>query len=74
MAQKITLSLKESNVRFAKKQAGKTKVSISKMIDEYLDLLQRIDTAYKKEKLSPFVKRFSGMVSTGKDENVKNIS
>lgn len=57
MAQKITLSLKESNVKFAKKQAGKTKTSISKMVDEYLDLLQRIDAAYKKEKLTPFVKR-----------------
>lgn len=74
MAQKITLSLKESNVKFAKRQAGKTKISISKMVDEYLDLLQRIEAVYKKEKLSPFVKRFSGMVSTGKDENVKNIS
>jgi hypothetical protein len=74
MAQKITLSLKESNVKFAKRQAGKTKTSISKMVDEYLDLLQRIEAAYKKEKLTSFVKRFSGMVSTGKDENVKSIS
>jgi Family of unknown function (DUF6364) len=74
MAQKITLSLKESNVKFAKKHAGKTKVSISKMVDEYLDLLQRIDAAYGKEKLTPFVKRFSGMISTGKEENVKNVS
>jgi Family of unknown function (DUF6364) len=73
MAQKITLSLKESNVKFAKKEAMRTKKSVSKIVDDYLDLLQRIDAVHKKGKLSPFVKRFGGMVDTGKNEDVKNI-
>ncbi len=73
MSKKITLSLKESNVKFAKKQASGSNTSVSKIFDEYLDLLQKIDCTYKKSKLSPFAKRFSGMVNTGKNEDVKNI-
>ena len=73
MAQKITLSLKESNVKFAKKKAAKSHTSVSKIFDDYLELLQKIELAYKKEKLTPFVKRFSGMVNTGKNEDIRNI-
>lgn len=73
MAQKITLSLKESNVKFAKKQAAKTKNSVSKIVDDYFDLLQRIDIAYKKEKLTPWVKKFGGIVNTGKNEDPKDF-
>ncbi len=73
MAQKITLSLKESNVKFAKKKASSSNTSVSKIFDEYLDLLQKIDVVYKKNKLTPFAKRFSGIVNTGKNEDLKNI-
>lgn len=73
MAQKITLSLKESNVKFVKKKAAGSNTSVSKIFDDYLDILQKIDNAYKKEKLNPFVKEFGGMISTGKNEDVKSI-
>ncbi len=44
---------------------------MSKMIDDYLDLLQRIDKQMAKEDLDPFVKKFGGMISTGKNVDVK---
>ena len=49
MAQKITLSLKESNVKFIKKHALTSGTSVSKIVDDYLDLLHKIDIASKKE-------------------------
>ena len=73
MTQKVTLLLKSSNVQFAKKNAKRKGTSMSKMIDEYLDLLQRIDKKMSEEKLDPFVKRFGGMVSTGKNVDVKSL-
>ena len=45
---------------------------MSKMIDDYLDLLQRIDKQLAKEELDPFVKEFGGMIHTGKNEDVKS--
>ena len=73
MTQKVTLLLKSNNIRFAKKNAKGKGKSMSKMIDEYLDLLQRIDKQLSKEKdLDPFVKEFGGMVSTGKNEDLKS--
>lgn len=73
MPQKITLSLKERNVKFAKQQAFKTKKSVSKIVDEYFDLLLKIDTANSKKKPHPFVKKFGGMISTGKNEDKTSI-
>ena len=72
MTQKITLLLKEDNVKFAKKMAKQKGGSVSKMFDEYLDLLKRIDEKMKNEKLDPFAKKFGGMISTGKNEDVKS--
>lgn len=73
MTQKVTLLLKSENIRFAKKSAKKSGRSMSKMVDEYLDLLQKIDKKMSEEELDPFVKRFGGMVSTGKNVNIKSF-
>lgn len=73
MTQKVTLLLKSQNISFAKKSAKKSGTSMSKMIDEYLDLLQRIDKKISEEELDPFVKRFGGMVSTGKNVDIKSL-
>lgn len=73
MTQKITLSLKESNVKFAKKTAKLSKTSVSKIVDNQLELLKRIEDAFKNEKLNPWVKEFAGMVNTGKNEDPKNM-
>lgn len=72
MTQKVTLLLKSENVSFAKKSAKKSGRSMSKMVDEYLDILKRIDKKMKNEKLDPFVQKFGGMISTGKNEDVKS--
>ena len=72
MTQKVTLLLKSNNVQFAKKNAKKKRTSMSKMIDDYLDLLQRIDKQLAKEELDPFVKEFGGMIHTGQNEDVKS--
>ena len=73
MTQKVTLLLKGDNVKFAKKIAKKKGKSMSKMIDDYLDLLQRIDKQFSREKLHPWVKEFGGIVNTGKNEDIKSI-
>lgn len=73
MTQKITLLLKSQNINFAKKSAKRSGTSMSKMIDEYLNLFQRIDKKMLEEELDPFVKRFGGMVSTGKNVDVKSL-
>ena len=73
MNQKVTLLLKKNNIHFAKQNAKQKGKSMSKMVDEYLDLLQRIHKQMSKEKLDSFVKEFGGMVSTGKNEDLKSL-
>jgi hypothetical protein len=71
MSQKVTLLFKEENVNFAKKEARRRGTSMSKMMDEYLDLLKKIDKKMKSEKLHPYVKEVGGMINTGKNERVR---
>ena len=73
MTQKITLSLKVSNVKFAKKRAKLSKTSVSKIVDSQLELLKRIEDAFKNEKFSSWVKESAGIVNTGKNEDPKNV-
>ncbi len=73
MKQKVTLLLKSTNVRFAKKKAKKKGSSMSKIVDDYFDLLQRIDKQLAAEDLDPFVKEYSGIVNTGKNEDIRSI-
>lgn len=72
MTQKVTLLLKSENVNFAKKNAKKMGTSMSKIVDDYLDILKRLDDKMKSGKIDPFVKKFGGIISTGKDEDVKS--
>ena len=71
MSQKVTLLFKEENVNFAKKEAKRRGTSMSKMMDEYLDLLKKIDKKMKSGKLHPYVKEVGGMINTGKNERVR---
>ncbi len=71
MAQKVTLLFKEENVDFAKREAKRRGTSMSKMLDEYLDLLKKVEKKMKSEKLHPFVKEVGGMINTGKNERVR---
>ncbi len=45
---------------------------MSEMVDEYLDLLQRIIKRWK-GKIGSFCKKFSGLVSTDKNEDKRSI-
>jgi hypothetical protein len=72
MTQKVTLLLKSENVNFAKNNAKKMGTSMSKIVDDYLDILKRLDNRTKNGKIDPFVKKFGGMISTGKNEDVKS--
>ena len=65
--------MNESNIRKAKKIAAKRGTSVSKIVEDYIVLLDRIEQSLKKEKMHPFVKEFGGIVNTGKNEDVKSI-
>ena len=73
MTQKVTLLLKGENINFGKTIAKKRNTSLSRMVDEYLDIIKMIDNRMKGEKLDPFVKKFSGIISTGKNEDKNSI-
>lgn len=62
METKLTLRLNENIIAQAKIYAQKHKISLSKMIEAYL---QSITTQNKNEKLeiTPFVKSLSGVIS-----------
>lgn len=73
MTQKVTLLLKEENVKFGKKLAKQKGKSVSKIFDDYLDLLKHIDDQMSTEKLDPWLKKFGGIVKTGKNEDIRSI-
>lgn len=73
MTQKVTLLLKSKNVKFAKDTAKKKDKSMSKMVDDYLDLLQKIEKRLSEEELDPFLKEFAGIVNSGKNEDIRSI-
>ena len=68
MANRITLMMSEANIKKAKKIAAKRGSSVSKILEDYVVLLDKIEQRLKKEELSPFVKQFGGIVNTGKNE------
>jgi GR25 family glycosyltransferase involved in LPS biosynthesis len=73
MSNRITLLMSETNIRKAKKIAAKRGRSVSKIVEDYIVLLDKIEQRLKKDELHPFVKEFGGIVNTGKDETKKTI-
>ncbi len=73
MSNRITLLMSETNIKKAKKIAAKRGRSVSKIVEDYIVLLDKIEQRLKKDELHPFVKEFGGIVNTGKDENKKTI-
>jgi hypothetical protein len=72
MAQKVTLLFKEENVDFAKREAKRRGTSMSKMLDEHLDLLKRIHKKMLHAKTDPFIEKFGGMLKSDKNEDAKS--
>ena len=73
MSNRITLMMNEANIKKAKKIAAKRGRSVSKIVEDYIILLDKIDQTLKTEELHPFVKKFGGIVNTGKNEDKKSI-
>jgi GR25 family glycosyltransferase involved in LPS biosynthesis len=65
--------MSEANIKKAKKIAAKRGSSVSKILEDYVVLLDKIEQRLKKEALSPFVKQFGGIVNTGKNEKKESI-
>ena len=70
MDKKLTLSLNESVIENAKKYAKNNKISLSKLIEAYLQSVA--DNSTKNVEITPLVKSLSGVVKLPKGFDVRN--
>ena len=74
MKQRITLSLSESSILFAKKYAKKCNTSVSELFDHYFSTLKKIEETNKKLKIKdPFIEKFSGIFDTGSKDILNEV-
>jgi hypothetical protein len=72
MTQKLTLTLKESNVKYAKNLAKEKKTSVSDLVNHYLETMRNIENANKiNKKKDPFIDKFAGVFDTGSKDILK---
>lgn len=71
METKLTLRLNDSVIERAKIYAGKQKISLSKMIEAYLDHLTREMEDKDKASITPLVKSLSGVIDLPSDFDYK---
>ena len=71
METKLTLRLNESVIKRAKIYAKKRKISLSKMIESYLDALTREKKDKRKILISPLVENLSGVIELPSDFDYK---
>jgi hypothetical protein len=71
METKLTLRLNDSVIERAKIYAGKQKISLSKMIESYLDHLTREMEDKDKASITPLVKSLSGVIDLPSDFDYK---
>jgi len=67
METKLTLRLNESVIERAKIYAKSQKISLSKMIESYLDSLTREKDSNDKTSITPLVKSLSGVINLPSD-------
>jgi hypothetical protein len=60
MATKLTLTVEEKNIRFAKRMAKKSKTSVSKMVNDYFYQMRTIEELMAKEPVNKIVKKHGG--------------
>ncbi|MCF6239892.1 MAG: DUF6364 family protein [Bacteroidales bacterium] len=70
MDTKLTLRLDERVIQRAKDYAKKHKISLSKMIENYLNSLTRELELDDKEEITPFVESLSGIINLPEDYNL----
>jgi len=67
MNTKLTLRLNASVIERAKKYARSHKISLSKMIESYLDSITRQKEAEEKPSITPLVESLSGVIDLPDD-------
>ncbi|PKQ44035.1 DUF6364 family protein [Confluentibacter flavum] len=72
MDTKLTLKLNQKIIEKAKVYASQKKVSLSRLIENYLDSITRLDKNDEFE-ISPFVKSISSGKSMSDDRNWKDL-
>jgi len=72
METKLTLRLNENVIERAKIYAKSRKISLSKMIESYLDSLTRENKSDNKIKITPLVESLSGVIDLPADYDYKN--
>ncbi len=68
----MTLRLNDSVIERAKIYARSQKISLSKMIESYLDSLTRENDSDKKISITPLVESLSGVINLPPDFDYKN--
>jgi hypothetical protein len=71
METKLTLRLNDSVIKRAKKYAKKQRISLSKMIEAYLDSLTKEKNAEQEIEITPLIKSLSGVIDLPKDFDYK---
>ena len=72
METKLTLRLKDSVIERAKIYAKSQRISLSKMIESYLDSLTREKDTDNKRFITPLVESLSGVINLPLDFDYKN--
>jgi hypothetical protein len=71
MTSKLTLTIKDSTIKKAKLYAKNTGKSLSKLIENYLEMLTEENT--NKGDISPKLKKIAGVVKLPEDFNEKAL-
>jgi len=71
METKLTLRLNEKVIERAKKYAREQKISLSKMIESYLDSLTREKSYDQETEITPLIKSLSGVIELPDDFDYK---
>ena len=69
MDTKLTLRLDKEIIERAKEYANKNNISLSKIIESYLDAMTKGESA--ENKITPLVKSLSGVIKIDKDADIK---
>ncbi len=71
METKLTLRLSDNVIARAKIYAHSHKISLSKMIESYLDSITKQREEYKKTSITPLVESLSGVINLPSDFDYK---
>jgi len=72
METKLTLRLNDNVIERAKNYARSHKISLSKMIESYLDTITKPKEVEKKNTVTPLVESLSGVIDLPADFDYKN--